>query len=151
MKTFIAALLWSVTAFLATVTAAERATGSIPRIEVGKPFSFKVVSVETWRIDKSGITTSGGPVPAGMPKYKIGETITFEIAKNHNLTWKRHSVPFHNYSFFTRANFYEGTNRNTTTFAVVYLNSKKNPTFMSLTFYRTTKSGIYHHLAYQLQ
>lgn len=151
MKTFLAALLFSATTFLTTVTASESAIGQKRYIQSGKPFPFKVVSVETLKIDKSGITTRGGPIPAGMPKYKIGETITFEIAKNRNLTWKRHSVPFHNYSFFTRANFYEGTNRNTTTFAVVYLNTKKNPTFMSLTFYRTTKSGIYHHLTYLLQ
>ncbi len=152
MKTILVTLLWSATAYLSPVSAAESATAETkPLVKVVKTFSFKVKSKVSSKIDGTGSTPGGVPIPPGIPKYKIGKSITFKIAKSDHLIWKDHSLAPDMYSPMTSSYSYIGTAKNRITMVEVFVNTNDKPTSVRISFYKRTKSGAHHYVNYYLE
>lgn len=151
MRTLLTALLVSIASFISPLSAAEPAAPPSNLLKIGKSFEFKVKSMVSSKSDSSGFTPSGVPIPPGIPKYKIGKTITFKVVKGNRLEWPDRSLPlygdydgYYSYSKLkTASNPYPDV-------ATVYVNAKDKPTGVIIYFYKQTKSGAIHTVEYQL-
>lgn len=154
MKTILVTLLWSATAFLSPVSATEVTTGPKQRILISEPFSFRVAARSSFKTDHNGITTRAAHIPAGIPRYEIGKTITFKTTKRGNLTWKHQFVSFQRYVSFPSHRYYSYENATRKIYSRVdlYVNAKDKPTTVTVRFHgRTKPGGDYFHVVYLLE
>lgn len=121
-------------------------------LKVGKTFEFKVKSMVSSKTDGSGFTPSGVPIPAGIPKYKIGKAITFKITKGNHLEWPDRSLPLYgDYDGYYSYSKLQTVEKPYPDVATVYVNAKDKPTGVMIYFYKKKASGAIHTVEYQLE
>ncbi len=153
MKHLLATLLCAAALLLpSSIHAAEPAAAPANLLKIGKSFEFKVKSMVSSKSDGSGFTPSGVPIPRGIPKYKIGKTITFKITKGNHLEWPDHSLPLYgDYDGYYSYGKLKTVEKPYPDVATVYVNAKDKPTGVIIYFYKKTKSGAIHTVEYQLE
>lgn len=109
----------------------------------GKKFEFKVKEKISGKVNLSGKVIKKTPVPAGVPDYKLGDTIKFKIGKKGQLTGpKGLNLPFKEDA--GTANVYyipPSKNRPEGDIGQVFKDSKGKPTAVALTFFKVKISG----------
>lgn len=153
MKTILTTLLCAAAFLLpGSIHAAEPATASSNLLKIGKSFEFKVKSMKSSKSDGSGFTPSGVPIPPGIPKYKIGKTISFTVTKGNRLEWPDRNLPLYGdydgYYSYGKLKTFEKPYPDVVN---VYVNAKDKPTGVIIYFYKKTKSGAIHTVEYQLE
>lgn len=126
----------------ATATAASQ-PASPGGFAPGTTFKFKVVYLYSSKGPAADPTAQvPAPVPAGIPKFKMGETVKFTIGKKGQLTGPGFSMKFVTDEKFSYA--YSAKNRlspaNPIT-AHVDKNKKNKPTAVGLNFFKSTTTG----------
>jgi hypothetical protein len=151
MKTLRTTLLAFLIGFIVPATA-EPVDAPSNLLKIGKSFQFKVKSMTSSKADVTGFTPSGVPIPAGIPKYKIGKTIAFKVTKGNQLQWPDRSLPLYgDYDGFYSYSKIKTANNLYPDVANVYVNAKDKPTRVIIYFYKKTKSGAIHTVEYQLE
>lgn len=152
MRTPLTTLLVIFIGFIVPATSAEPAAAPSNVLKVGKSFQFKVKSRTSSKADATGFTPSGVPIPPGIPKYKIGKTISFKVTKSNQLQWLDRSLPLYgDYDGFYSYSEIKTANNLYPDVANVYVNAKDKPTGVFIYFYKKTKTGAIHTVEYQLE
>ena len=153
MKHLLTTLLFAAAVLLpCSIRAAEPSTAPSSLLKIGKSFEFKVKSMVSSKSDGSGFTPSGVPIPRGIPKYKIGKTITFKVTKGNHLDWPDRSLPLYgDYDGYYSYGKLKTVEKPYPDVATVYVNAKDKPTGVIIYFYKKTKSGAIHTVEYQLE
>jgi hypothetical protein len=121
-------------------------------LKIGKSFEFKVKSRVSSKSGAGGFVPSGVPIPAGIPKYKIGKAITFKVTKGNFLEWPDRSLPLYgDYDGFYAYGKLKTAEKPYPDVVNVYVNAKDKPTGVIIYFYKKTKSGDIHTVEYQLE
>ncbi len=124
---------------ISCATEALQAAPVTGNFKPGTTFKLKVISVGSVQTSSAGSVTV--PVPKGIPKFSVGQTVKFTIGKQTQLTAPGFSINFQGVS--TASNVYVNPiniKSGTTQTGTVYKNVKGMATGASLNFTKLTQS-----------
>ncbi len=110
----------------------------------GKKIYMVVKEKISGKVDFSGKVIKKGPVPAGIPDYKVGDKITFKIGKKGQLTGPDGlSLPFKQDAGSANVYFIPPSrNRPSGDIGQVFKDADNKPTATALTFFKVKISGF---------